>query len=141
MMKHRSFIKILLYAGFVYFFSMATVHFTGFKVAGLFIYFQIPSYAYQDKIISVLVMGWALFYLQAAMNPVRNLATIRTLIMSGALALFGLCINTVLMNFSLLNPLSKPAYIWIHLALLFVYLATLTYSYAKVGLKVRRGKK
>ena len=125
----------------VYFFLMASVHFIGFKVAGLYIYFQVPSYVYQDKIISVLVMGWALFFLQAAPDPVRNLAVVRTLIASGILALIGLSINTVLLDSSLLSPLLKPAYIWIHLAVLLAYLFMLTYSYAKISPKVQRGRK
>lgn len=140
-MKYRSFLKILLFAGFIYFFLMAAAHFIRFKVAGLYIYFQVPSYAYQDKIISVLVMGWALFYLQAAMDPVRNLAVVRTLIASGTLALIGLSINTVLLDSSLLNSVLQPVYIWIHLAALFTYLLALTYSYVKISPKVHRGKK
>lgn len=131
-MNHRSLLKFLLLAGFVYFFSMAAAHMIGWKAPGLFIYFDIPSYAYQDRIISVLAMGWSLFFLQAGLNPKRNTHTIRTLLTAGLLALIGLSINTLTTNFALLNPSADQALIWIQIAVLFVYLLLLMFSYKKI---------
>ncbi len=50
-------------AGVAYFFCMAVAHFFGIKVPVLFIYYDTPFYAYQDKIISFAVCAYiALFY-------------------------------------------------------------------------------
>ena len=55
-----------LYAGAVYFFCMAAAHFFGIKQPVLFIYFDTPYYAYQDKIISFAVIAYlTLFFLAA----------------------------------------------------------------------------
>lgn len=123
-MNHKL-LRILLLAGFVYFFAMAIAHLIGWKAPGLFIYFAIPSYAYQDKIISVLVMGWSLFFLQAGLNPTRNADTIRTLLIAGFLALIGLSINTLNMDFAVLNPATGQTVIWLHIAALTLYLFSL----------------
>lgn len=53
-------------AGAVYFTCMAVAHFFGLKCPLLFVYYDTPFYAYQDKIISFAVMSYvALFYLAA----------------------------------------------------------------------------
>lgn len=131
-MKHKLLLKTLLLAGFAYFFSMAAAHMIGWKAPGLFIYFDIPSYAYQDRIISVLAMGWSLFFLQAGLNPVRNTHTIRTLLTAGLLALIGLSVNTMTTDFALLNPAASEVYIWIQITGLFVYLLLLLFSFRKI---------
>ncbi len=130
-MNNKFVLKILLLAGFAYFFSMAVAHMIGWKVPGLFIYFDIPSYAYQDRIISVLAMGWSLFFLQAGLNPARNRSTIRTLLTAGLLALTGLSMNTMRLDFSLLNPEASEAIIWIQITALFIYLLLLSAAYKK----------
>ncbi len=130
-MNHKSLLKILLLAGFVYFFMMAAAHMIGWKVPGLFIYFDIPSYAYQDRIISVLAMGWSLFFLQAGLNPARNRSTIRTILTAGLLTLIVLSINTVRLDFALLNPEASETAIWIQIAALFIYLMLLSAAYKK----------
>ena len=58
--------KLTQYAflsGAAYFVFMAIAHFLSIKVPVLFIYFDTPFYAYQDKIISFAVCAYiALFY-------------------------------------------------------------------------------
>jgi hypothetical protein len=50
-------------AGAVYFCCMAIAHFFSIKVPVLFVYYDTPFYAYQDKIISFAVVAYiALFY-------------------------------------------------------------------------------
>lgn len=52
------------FAGCAYFACMAIAHFFGIKVPVLFIYYDTPYYAYQDKIISFSVCAYiAVFYL------------------------------------------------------------------------------
>ena len=47
----------------VYFVAMAAAHFFGIKVPVLFVYYDTPFYAYQDKIISFSVISYVgLFY-------------------------------------------------------------------------------
>ena len=51
------------FAGAIYFVFMAIAHFMGIKVPVLFVYYDTPFYAYQDKIISFAVSAYiALFY-------------------------------------------------------------------------------
>ena len=130
-MNNKFMLKILLFAGFAYFFAMAAAHMVGWKIPGLFIYFDIPSYAYQDRIISVLAMGWSLFFLQSGLNPARNRSTVRTILTAGLLALVGLSINTAGLDFSLLNPQASVTVIWIQIAALFIYLLLLTVAYKR----------
>lgn len=55
--------RVAFLMGAVYFVFMAIAHFFGIKVPVLFIYYDTPYYAYQDKIISFAVTAYiALFY-------------------------------------------------------------------------------
>ena len=55
--------KIAFLSGAAYFCCMATAHFFSIKVPILFVYYDTPFYAYQDKIISFSVFAYiALFY-------------------------------------------------------------------------------
>lgn len=55
---------------FVYFVCMAIAHFFGIKLPILFVYYDIPFYAYQDKIISFCVVTYAILYFGAFQNRV-----------------------------------------------------------------------
>jgi len=56
-------LKYGLLAGMVYFCCMAVAHYFGIKQPLLFVYYDTPFYAYQDKIISFAVVSYiALFY-------------------------------------------------------------------------------
>ncbi len=45
----------------IYFVCMAIAHFFGIKVPILFVYYDIPFHAYQDKIISFCIATYAIF--------------------------------------------------------------------------------
>lgn len=60
--KSASWLKIALIGGTLYFLAIAMVHMIGLKVPGLYIYFNTPSFLYQDRIIGLLVFGWACFF-------------------------------------------------------------------------------
>lgn len=61
-----SWLRTALLAGVAYFCCMAAAHFTGLKWPVLFVYYDTPFYAYQDKIISFSVVTYAcLFYVAA----------------------------------------------------------------------------
>ena len=59
-------LRYMLGVGVVYFCLMAAAHFMGLKYPLLFVYYDTPFYAYQDKIISFSVVTYAcLFYVAA----------------------------------------------------------------------------
>lgn len=60
--KTEFWLKISLIGGALYFTAIAMVHMVGLKVPGLYIYFNTPSFLYQDRIIGLLVFGWACFF-------------------------------------------------------------------------------
>ena len=72
--------KYAFLSGAAYFCCMATAHFFSFKAPILFVYYDTPFYAYQDKIISFAVFAYiALFYSasqhrSAALNAIVVLA-------------------------------------------------------------------
>lgn len=59
-------LKLLLWAGVAYFCCMAVAHFFGIKVPILFVYYDTPYYAYQDKIISFVVVAYICLFASAA---------------------------------------------------------------------------
>ncbi|MGR3711558.1 MAG: hypothetical protein ACU0A6_00340 [Shimia sp.] len=52
------YLRLGLLACMVYFIAMSTAHFFGIKVPVLFVYYDTPFYAYQDKIISFAVVSY-----------------------------------------------------------------------------------
>ena len=72
-MRSRRILKGLLLAGSIYFFLIFLVHLFEIKVPGLYLYPSLPSYTYQDTIISLLAFGWSLFLLAGfVFNPSFN---------------------------------------------------------------------
>lgn len=64
-------------AGVAYFICMAVAHFFGIKVPILFVYYDTPFYAYQDKIIAFAVCAYiGLFYAAAKHRDVALIAII-----------------------------------------------------------------
>jgi hypothetical protein len=74
-------LRLGLLAGVIYFCCMATAHFFGIKVPVLFVYWDTPFYAYQDKIISFAVIAYAGLFWAAS----RDIAVVPV-----ALAVLGL---------------------------------------------------
>lgn len=71
----------------VYFCCMATAHFFGIKVPVLFVYYDTPFYAYQDKIISFAVVAYvALFYSAATVREVVPAALVTLWLTAAGLA-------------------------------------------------------
>lgn len=71
MLKNSPLTQYAFYAGALYFCCMAIAHFFSIKLPVLFIYFDTPFYAYQDKIISFSVCAYiALFYSAARLREV-----------------------------------------------------------------------
>lgn len=77
--------KFSLLAGSVFFFLIGAAHAIGAKVPGLYLYFDLRSYAYQDKIVSALTFGWAIFFFAAFRSPTRIL--LKAILLSGLIAI------------------------------------------------------
>jgi|ERR1035437_193341 hypothetical protein len=122
-------IKILLFGGAMYFFLMAFVHAIGLKIPGLYIYFNVPSYPYQDKIISLLAFGWATFFFAVASNPVKRL--VESILLSGAAAIIMLTYINLTTDFTGLSGAIHPKWFYLQAAALFVYWLLLFWHYNK----------
>lgn len=80
-----------LFAGGVYFFLISIAHLFGIKIPILFIYFNVPSYIYQDMIISFLAFGFGMFLYAGYSSVKRNeLITTKYIIIAGFGAVIGL---------------------------------------------------
>ncbi len=97
-------LKLSLLALSAYFTLIALAHITSTKVPLLFVYFNVPSHAYQDNIISFLAFGWAVFIFSAARNPLASLGTIRALIIAAIGAVAGLSYTNATTDFDQLAP-------------------------------------
>lgn len=58
-------LRTALAVGAVYFALVACVHQVQLKVPGLYVYYDVPSYDYQDMIISGLSFGWSMMFIIA----------------------------------------------------------------------------
>jgi hypothetical protein len=59
-------LRFALLAGVAYFCAMAVAHFFGIKWPLLFVYYDVPFHAYQDKIIAFAVVAYACLWWSAA---------------------------------------------------------------------------
>jgi hypothetical protein len=114
-------LKWSLFAGALYFFSVSVVHMLGFKIPVLFIYFNVTSYAYQDRIISFLAFGWAVFLFTAFTDPQKNSALVKAILVAGAGTLIGVSIINSATDFQALDPVINVTVFWLEAAGLFVY--------------------
>ena len=102
--KNLNILRWSLLAGAVYFMGITLAHMFGLKVPLLFVYFNVPSYAYQDRIISFLAFGWSIFLFTAFIDPVKNSSLVKAILFAGSGAIIGLTAINILTDF---NGLSK----------------------------------
>ena len=76
-------LRLALLAGTVYFVAMGIAHFVGFKVPLLFVYWNNPYFAYQDKIISFAVFTYAALFYTAARHRVAVPAALFSITVTG----------------------------------------------------------
>jgi len=96
--------KLSLYGLAIYFLAIALAHITGLKIPLLFVYFNVPSNAYQNNIISFLAFGWAVFFFTTARDPVANRPFIRAILIAAAGAVAGLSYINVTTDFAAFAP-------------------------------------
>ncbi len=118
---HNQILKWSLFAGALYFFSISVVHMLGIKVPVLFIYFNVPSNTYQDRIISFLAFGWAVFLFTAFTNPQKQSALVKAILIAGSGALIGLCINNLFTDFQSFSAGINVNVFWLETAGVFIY--------------------
>ena len=61
-------LSLALWAGVAYFCAMSVAHFFGLKYPLLFVYYDVPFHAYQDKIISFAVVAYICLFANAALH-------------------------------------------------------------------------
>ncbi len=105
-------------AGALYFCSMATAHFLGLKYPLLFVYYDTPFYAYQDKVISFAVLAYVALFYQAA----RDRESIPAALVVMGLTILGLAqVNLSEDLAQVLEPGQSAMPYWIQVGLFAVY--------------------
>ena len=121
-------LKYALLAGMVYFCCMAVAHYFGIKLPLLFVYYDTPFYAYQDKIISFAVVSYiALFYSAAQNREVVPAA----LIVLGATVLGLASVNGSDALASVLEESQSTLPYWVQTGLIAVYFVVLLVLYLR----------
>ena len=121
-------LKYSLMAGVIYFTCMALAHYFGIKQPLLFVYYDTPFYAYQDKIIAFAVMAYvALFYSAANQRTVVPAALVVLAITVLGLASINVsdALATVLQEGQSTTPY------WIQTGLIAVYFIVLLVLYLR----------
>ena len=119
--------KYLLLSGAVYFFAVSIVHFLGFKLPPLFIYYDVDSFVYQDRIISALSAAFAVFLFAGYKIVDRSPEIVKYIIAGGGLALAGIAFN----NFFTRGDFRSNLIYWIEIGFLALYLVSLFVFYSK----------
>ena len=129
-------LKFSLLAGSFYFFLVSVAHLWGIKIPGLFIYFNIPSYSYQDNIVAFFSLGWSFFFYIAFVDPVKYLVLVKAILIAGAAAIIVLCYINIRTDFILLNNSAKISIFWVQIVILFFYWFWLVVFYFRLKKKL-----
>jgi hypothetical protein len=123
-----------LLGGAVYFFLISFAHLFGFKIPILFIYFNVPSYIYQDNIIAFLSFGFGMFLYAGYVSVKRN-----ELLITKYIVIAGLGIVIGLININLFTDFSsfenefsitiKLSNFWSETWIVIIYVAWLAFLY------------
>jgi hypothetical protein len=119
--KNTRVLKGSLFAGAIYFFAVSVVHLLRIKVPGLFIYFDVPSYDYQDRIISFLALGWAAWLFASAVDPSRFRTMIKAVLAAGGFGVAALGLINATTDFAAVSPDAPIGAYWVENAVLFLY--------------------
>ena len=131
MNKNIQILKWLLFVGSMYFLLVAIFHMLGFKIPPFFIYYNVPSYTYQDRIISFLSFGWSIFLFAAFLNPILNKMLIQAILVAGVSAVIGLETINTYTNFESISSAINPTIFRLETLGLAVYLVLLMTYYIK----------
>ena len=131
MNKNLQILRWSLFTGSIYFLLVAVFHMTGIKIPPFFIYFNVPSYAYQDRIISFLAFGWSVFLFTSFLNPIKNKMLIQAILIAGAVAVIGLEIINTYTDFQTFSSEINPIIFRLETLGLAIYLIWLVIFYNK----------
>jgi len=120
-------LNLLLLAGAIYFLGVAIVHFLGFKIPMLYIYYDVASTVYQDRIISVLSFMFSVFLFSGYQLMTTTLEIVKYIVIAGVVGIIGLGLNNFLSNIAFKT---NPVY-WIEIGLLGCYVIGLIILYKK----------
>ena len=124
--------QIAFLAVVAYFCCMAAAHFFGLKVPVLFIYYDTPYYAYQDKIISFSVFAYIALFYSASLN--RSVALPAILVLAVTVA--GLSFINVSSDLaSVLQEGQSTMPYWLQTGAIAAYMLVLIALYIKDGRK------
>jgi len=121
MSRYTRILKISLLAGSAYFLSVALAHLGQVKIPGLYLYYDLPSLGYQDSLIAILAFGWSAFFFTAFTAPERNRGLIAAILLSGALAILGLCSINARPELHPAGGETSRSIYWLETAVLFLY--------------------
>jgi len=122
--------KYAFLSGAAYFSCMAIAHFFSFKVPILFVYYDTPYYAYQDKIISFAVCAYIALFYSASQDRTVALNAIIVL----AITVLGLCtVNLSNALESVLTEGQSTLPYWLQTGAIAFYLTILVLLYRKDG--------
>jgi len=136
MNKNLQILRWSLFAGSVYFLLVAIFHMLGIKIPPFFIYYNVPSYAYQDRIISFMAFGWSIFLFIAFLNPIKNKMLIQAILIAGAGAIIGLEIINSYTDFKSLSNEINPTIFRLETLGLAIYLIWLVIFYTKIRVQL-----
>ena len=117
-----------LLAGVAYFCCMAVAHFFGIKQPLLFVYYDTPFYAYQDKIISFAVVAYIGLFHAAS----RHMVVVPTALIVLGMTVLGLsAVNMSDALASAMTPQNSLTPYWVQTGLIAGYFAVLVGLYLK----------
>lgn len=131
MKKNLAILRNLILAGSIYFVLVSVVHQFGIKIPLLFIYFDIPSFEYQDRIISFLAFGWAVFFFSAYKISIKDIEIVKYLIAAGTAGVVGLVMNNIRTDFSKISSNINIWFYWVGTLTLLIYLVSLIVFYRR----------
>jgi len=129
-------LKYSFIPGAAYFLLVSIAHLFNIKVPVLFIYYNIESFAYQNKIISLLSFGWAAFFCTGYI--LVKLQKTKYSILHIAAGVFGILVFIVINLGKEVRALARGGSLfpyWLVVSILFLYLIWLIFFY---GLSMRK---
>ena len=108
MSKSAMALKWLLLTGGAYFLGVSIVSMLRIKAPVLSVYYSLPSYGYEDSMISFLSFGWSVFLFTASLDPARNREAVKGVMVTGVAAILGLHIINTATDFQSLAQSVNP---------------------------------
>lgn len=127
-----TYLAYALFVGACYFFAVSIAHLLELKIPGLFVYFDVDSFEYQNKIIAMLAFGWAaFFYLGAQLVKQGVIKYTKLHLVSGIVGIVILSYTHTTKQLSILTESANTFGHWLVTGTLFLYLLLVLFLYRK----------